>query len=95
MLVFDENEYPYPHCNSEVLHAPGDCFYCDLYPSRQAQRQASNTPFTPMEANGWSGNVAVKAGESHTHMGATYVVGSVPEEEPRRRSLLARLLRRR
>jgi hypothetical protein len=65
----------FPHCNSEVLHAPGDCYYCDLYPDRQAQRAASGAGFSPLEANGWSGNVAVKAGEFHTHMGATYIVG--------------------
>lgn len=50
---------PYPHCNSEVLHAPGTCKYCDLYPDRQSMRSASGTPFTPAEANGWGGNVAV------------------------------------
>lgn len=49
---------PYPHCNTEVLHAPGTCAYCDEFPDRQAQRVASNTPFTPAEANGWYGNVA-------------------------------------
>lgn len=49
----------YPHCNSEVLHAPGTCQYCDMYPDRQQMRIASNTPFTPKEANGWYGNVAV------------------------------------
>lgn len=49
----------YPHCNAEVLHAPGSCRYCDLYPDRQDARMASQTPFTPAEANGWMGNVAV------------------------------------
>lgn len=48
----------FPHCNSEVLHAPGTCYYCDMYPDRQEMRIASNTPFTPAEANGWYGNVA-------------------------------------
>jgi hypothetical protein len=66
----------YPHCNSEVLHAPRTCHYCDAYPNRQAMRAASSTPFTPPEANGWSGNVAVRAGETHTHMGIDYIVGS-------------------
>lgn len=49
----------YAHCNTEVVHAPGACKYCDEFPDRQAQRQASNTPFTPAQANGWGGNVAV------------------------------------
>jgi hypothetical protein len=51
-------EAQFPHCNSEVLHAPGTCTYCDLYADRQQIRIASNTPFTPAEANGWYGNVA-------------------------------------
>lgn len=76
--VFDgyyHEQYPFPHCNAEVLHAPGECYYCDHYPDRQAARKALGTPFTPNEANGWSGNVAVKAGETLNHMGARFVVG--------------------
>lgn len=73
--VIDGKYYEFPHCNSEVLHAPGECHYCDHYPQRQAVHSASGTPFTPLEANGWSGNVAVKAGEVHDHMGARFVVG--------------------
>lgn len=53
----------YPHCNPEVLHAPGTCQFCDLYPERQAMRAASRTAFTPAEANGWMGNVAQPAVE--------------------------------
>jgi hypothetical protein len=54
-----DQEYPFPHCNSEVLHAPGMCKYCDMFPDRQAMRSASRTPFTPYSSNGWPGNVAV------------------------------------
>lgn len=60
--VFDEfggEKFEYPHCNPEVLHAPGICYYCDHYPSRQAARAASRATFSPPEANGWMGNVAV------------------------------------
>lgn len=66
----------FPHCNSEVLHAPGECRYCDIYPVRQAMRAASQTPFTPNEANGWSGNTAAPANQSHWHMGV-----EIPAEE--------------
>lgn len=48
----------FPHCNTEVLHAPGTCWACDLYPNRQHIRKASGTPWTPSEANGWGGNIA-------------------------------------
>lgn len=51
---------PLIHCNAEVLHAPGVCIYCDeLGADRQRARIASHTPFTPAEANGWAGNVAM------------------------------------
>ena len=85
----------YPHCNSETLHAPGDCCYCDMYPDRQAQRAASGSSFSTLEANGWSGNVAVKAGERHEHMGASYIVGEQQADSRSKKVWLARLLRRR
>lgn len=70
--LINGQQHEFPHCNSEVLHAPGECVYCDAFPKRQADWTADGTPFTPNESNGWSGNVAVKAGEQHTHMGATF-----------------------
>lgn len=56
-----------PHCNPEVLHAPGTCWACDLYPERQEQRAASRTPFTPADANGWPGNVAQPSASRAPH----------------------------
>lgn len=73
--IINGKHYEYPHCNSEVLHAPGECHYCDAYPQRQRVRAASGTSFTPNESNGWSGNVAAPTGSLHSHMGATYIVG--------------------
>lgn len=64
-----------PHCNASMLHAPGECYYCDHYPKRQQAYIDGGIPFTPNESNGWSGNVAVKPGEYHEHMGAGYIVG--------------------
>lgn len=37
---------PYPHCDSFVLHAPGKCEVCDLYPTYQAARIAAGINFT-------------------------------------------------
>jgi hypothetical protein len=68
-------DFLYPHCDEDVLHAPGTCYYCDKQPQMQEAREVLGIPFSPPEANGWSGNVAKKAGETHTHMGGTYVVG--------------------
>lgn len=52
------SDAPFPHCNAEVLHAPGECIYCDMYPDRQQMRIAGKTPFSPLESNGWRGNIA-------------------------------------
>lgn len=76
--MIDGQNYEFPHCNPEVLHAPGECYYCDCYPKRQAARSESGPPFTPNEVNGWSGNVAVKPGQIHEHMGARFMVGGGP-----------------
>lgn len=71
--VINGKTYPYPHCNAEVLHAPGRCVYCDAFPERQRMREAGGGGFTPDEANGWSGNTAAPAGQEHTHMGVSYI----------------------
>lgn len=36
----------HPHCDDLVLHKPGECKYCDLYPERQAQRVKDGIAFT-------------------------------------------------
>ncbi len=60
---------PFPHCDSLVLHAPGECVYCDMYPDAQAKRLVDGVNFTghgedpasavrPLEIiNRWGGNV--------------------------------------
>jgi hypothetical protein len=84
--------FEFPHCNSEVLHAPGTCVYCDDFPDKQTARAVSGTPFTPAEANGWSGNVAVADGEVHSHMGATFIARAKQvDSEPSRLSLIRRI----
>ena len=64
---------PYPHCDSNVLHAPGECRYCDMYPELQADRKRYGINFTghgpdpataqrPLEViNRWPGNRLVLA----------------------------------
>lgn len=37
---------PYPHFDSNVLHAPGACVFCDLYPDAQAAREYEGINFT-------------------------------------------------
>lgn len=65
----------YPHCNQNIIHRPGECYYCDKYPHLQMVKYALDDDFSDEINNGWSGNVAVKEGEVHSHMGATFVVG--------------------
>jgi hypothetical protein len=35
-----------PHCDQSVLHAPGECAYCDRYPKRQQGRIDAKIAFT-------------------------------------------------
>lgn len=36
----------YPHCDALVLHAPGECKYCDRYPDAQQWRIINKINFT-------------------------------------------------
>jgi hypothetical protein len=36
----------YPHCDARVLHAPGDCTYCDEHPDWQELRETWGINFT-------------------------------------------------
>lgn len=36
----------FPHCDSKVLHAPGECQYCDKHPEWQQLRQVWGVAFT-------------------------------------------------
>ncbi len=36
----------FPHCDPRVLHAPGECVYCDAHPSWQALRKTWGVRFT-------------------------------------------------
>ena len=35
-----------PHCDASVLHAPGECVFCDRHPDWQALRIAWGIAFT-------------------------------------------------
>lgn len=36
----------FPHCESRILHAPGECEFCDACPDLQELRVAWNIAFT-------------------------------------------------
>lgn len=36
----------FPHCDQRILHAPGECEYCDCYPFWQRLREAWGIAFT-------------------------------------------------
>ena len=40
----------FPHCDADVLHAPGECVYCDKYPALQDERIRNTVAFTGHEA---------------------------------------------
>jgi hypothetical protein len=35
-----------PHCDARILHHPGECWACDLYPDRQELRRMWGIAFT-------------------------------------------------
>jgi hypothetical protein len=41
-----------PHCDSAILHAPGECTYCDQYPDWQLIRDRWLINFTGHMADG-------------------------------------------
>lgn len=42
----------FPHCDQRILHAPGECRYCDAHNDWQALRQAWGICFTGYEQEG-------------------------------------------
>ena len=44
----------FPHCDARVLHAPGLCVYCDLYPDYQLARLETRVNFTGQSREGFS-----------------------------------------
>jgi len=42
----------FPHCDQRVLHAPGECEYCDCHAEWQALRVAWGIAFTNYEPEG-------------------------------------------
>lgn len=47
-VLMDATAYgaEYPHCDQYVLHAPGECEYCDHYPFAQAARSHLGINYT-------------------------------------------------
>lgn len=46
-----------PHCDSRILHAPGECWCCDMYPDWQALREKWGIAFTgQLPLTGVAGN---------------------------------------
>ena len=48
-LNINENLGIIPHCDGRVLHAPGECEFCDRHPDWQALRQLWGIAFTGYE----------------------------------------------
>lgn len=42
----------FPHCDPRILHAPGECQFCDAHPIWQALRLAWGIAFTGYEPEG-------------------------------------------
>lgn len=55
-----------PHCDARILHAPGECRYCDAYPDWQQARATQRIAFsghpTPEGGSPCPADAAVAAG---------------------------------
>jgi hypothetical protein len=69
----------YPHCDQRVLHSPGQCTYCDMYPAKQQSRIEQKVNFTGQAFEGLSpcpADLARGIGQAHGW------VGNRPKIEP-------------
>jgi hypothetical protein len=44
--VTNDDHFVPPHCDQQILHAPGECDYCDEQPQWQALRKLWGIAFT-------------------------------------------------
>ena len=57
-----DHPIPAPHCDPQVLHAPGVCRYCDAHPKWQTKRTLAKMLFTgELPREGWQPCPAEKA----------------------------------
>lgn len=42
----------FPHCDQRILHAPGECEYCDAHPEWQELREAWGIAYTGYQPEG-------------------------------------------
>lgn len=38
-MTYNLHDMPLPHCDYLILHAPGECIYCDKHPYEQSLRE--------------------------------------------------------
>jgi hypothetical protein len=57
----------FPHCDDLILHAPGECEFCDMYPERQQERIVKGVNFTGHNtANYPCPSIARRGGPMHS-----------------------------
>lgn len=44
--IEEYSDVPLPHCDQSILHAPGECPYCDRHPYEQRLREHWRINFT-------------------------------------------------
>lgn len=71
---------PYPHCDSRVLHKPGECQYCDMYPDRQAARELMGICFTGEKPDDFKG--PCPSDYHRGRAGAHSWIGNAPKAHP-------------
>jgi hypothetical protein len=61
--VLEDHRACAPHCDQRILHAPGDCWACDLYPDWQELRTKWGIAFTGHQPEVETANLMTGASE--------------------------------
>lgn len=75
----------FPHCDARVLHAPGECRFCDMHKDWQDLRVTWNIAFTGHQPE--AGQKPCPSDEARNLAGAHVWAGNVPQ--PRHRPLVS------
>ena len=71
-----------PHCDSRVLHAPTECYYCDKYPEWQHYRIVAGISFTGQTPKDNNFNTPCPSDQHRGQGGAHVWSGNTPEGYP-------------
>lgn len=70
----------FPHCDQRILHAPGECTFCDEHPEWQALRLNWGIAFTGWEPDLDKKELPCPASHARGETGRAWI-GNIPQTE--------------